>query len=37
MQVRTTKDSKEAKNSNHNLYLTETNLKGDLSVSPSCK
>ena len=32
MQVRTTVDSKEAKNLNHTLYLEETNLKGNLSV-----
>ena len=36
MQVRTTVGSKEAKNLNHNLYLTETNLKGNLSVFHSC-
>ena len=37
MQVRTTVDSKEAKNLNHNLYLKETKRKGNLSVSPSRK
>ena len=37
MQVRTTVDSKDAKNLNHNLHLKETNLKGNLSVYPFCK
>ena len=37
MQVRTTVDSKEAKHLNQNQYLKETNLKGNLSISPSCK
>ena len=35
--ITTTVDSKEPKNVNQNLYLTETYLKGNLSVSPSCK
>ena len=37
MQVRTTIDPKEAENLKNNLYLKETNLNGNLLVSPSCK